>query len=145
MLHSEEAPEETSGKSDEIESTEGSDEDVMIIRESLECLVKNLKSVMNTYTLDQSIPIMEMQNLYLKGQTAVQQVIDDGDLPEDNKILSEVKCLLIDYHGVLSKYRKIVKSQQKNVDSPKNTPVDPKKVDNVMKKLNIVSQSLYLY
>ena len=88
------------------------------------------------HVLDQSVSIVQMQDVYINGRAAVQQVIDDGDLPEDGEIILEIKSLLINYHGVLSKHRETIESQHKNVDSPKNTPVKHKTVDNVKRKLN---------
>ena len=100
---------------------------------------------MHCHVLDQSVQIVQMQDVYINGRAAVQQVIDDGDLPEDDEIILEIKSLLINYHGLLSKHRETVKSQRKNVDSPKNTPVEHKTVENVKSKPNFAINQVIDY
>ena len=91
-----------------VKQPDGSDKGIIIIRKNLDCHLKKMKSVMQSHVLEQNIPMTELQDLYLKGHTAVQQVIDDGDLPEDDKILLEVKCWLIGYNDVHSKHQETV-------------------------------------
>ena len=87
---------------------------VLAVRENLGFLQKTMKNVMHDHVLNNSVPITALQEQYSKGKAAVKRVIHEGDIPEDDQVLSEVKSLLCSYHDIIDRHQKEVETQKKN-------------------------------